>query len=541
MSTGKDSGSATKHVKRHTNHSSPTPETPLAKLVESVKHFISNTPKQSLYIGIAVIVAIAGVTTYTLANPTRSEAKFCSTLHTGMDGIWGRYNDSSDKGSLTQMGVLMNNMSEFSKLLRDLNKVAPSEIEDDMKVVSEAWDKSIDDGAKNGATAVTNPLGALSNGLAGGIVSAIKNGASYKAVDEYASSHCGRTLFGTTGSNTTADTTTTSNDTGVINIDTIEKSDFKPWEGNQKGIVIKTVDSFILIDPETKTATSKLKLPDATGRTPGGDTGRSYAISTGFASSISPNLRYIIAAFEPADQYSSREMAYYDLKEQTIKGTGIKPKRELKAHNGLTPHGNLIFKETGLLEFDDRDINSKGVSIYYDIANSKVVEGAAYNTSLGSVSDVVVYDYKNKKELAIHGGYHDEVQLRYKNKLEGTFPCWYVVGLIDRTKLLCEEKTGMKVLDITNVVDKKAEKDDPDSYDYKVGRLHYDISDIATIDMGSELNSYALSPDLKKVAIVMKGVDSSSLYIADLASGESTKVGTFESDSISSIEVLRWL
>lgn len=533
--------------KPHKPHT-PAPHDQLTKLLGRAKHFIATVPKKYLYITVAAVIVISGATV--VLQPKRTEAKFCSTLNEGMSGIESRYQNASGGGTMKEMGTLAGNLSEFSKLLRDLNDVAPPEIENDMKVVAESWDKNMDDGAKNGATAVTNPLGALANGLAGGIMNTIKNGASYNAVDTYSKEHCGRGLF----SGSPSQNSTTVNESGSIDL-AVDKTDFKPWEGKQHGLVLKISDEIILVNPDTKTATTKLKLPEAQGRTPGGDSGRSYRISTGYPSSISPNLRYIVGMFDSTDSTPS-ELAYYDLKDRALKATGTQPGRRFELmRSGYADVGGgyIQFAKDGLLKIGRQEVcrsnEHTGVDIHtgqdtlYDIANSKVTAGGIYSIKCGftGADDVVVYNYKNNKYVAIYQKYTDPITLRYNGKLEGNFPCWDIVGLIDRTKLLCEEKTGMKVLDIANVIDKKSEKDDPDSYDYKVGRLHYDIKDSVTIDAGGEIGSYALSPDLKKVAFIRTESGTASLYIADLSSGESTKVGTLKANSAGNITVLRWL
>ena len=522
------------------------PESWRTKLLNDAKHFLATTPKQYLYISVAAVVAIAGVTTYALVNPSRSEAKFCSTLTTGMDEIQGRYKASSSEGSLTQMGVLMNNMSEFSKLLRDLHKVAPSEIEDDMKVVSEAWDKSIDDGTKNGATAVTNPLGALSNGLAGGLASAIKNGASYKAVDDYTSTHCGRTLFAMTGTQAAGSDTTTDPDT--IALDTVADTNFKPWEAKQHGFVVQAGDTLFLIDKDTKAVTTKLELPKAQGRTPGGDSGRSFTIGYMSRDAFSPNMRYITAMY---DGPNAPELAYYDLKEKKLIGTGITDSKGLNN----PAYGSVKFDRTGLLyvgrtQREVPNANNGGISLkpaarFYNIDTGKEQVNPVDHEAAGVSDDTVVHDYVNNKAVTLFK-ITDPVLIRYNGKSSGekgyfsACKSFNIIGLISKDRLLCISDDGLKVVDVANILANNTEKDDPDSHDYVVGRLHYHVKDVATVSVAGDVESYALSSDLKKIAYIEKQNDQRTLFTADLASGEVAKIGILNSSAEGEIRLLKW-
>lgn len=513
----------------------------LTSIASNINRVISTGAKSRLILIIVAVITVGGVAV--VLQPKRTEARFCSTLNDGMSGIDSRYQDASGTSTMNEMGTWAGNMSEFSKLLRDLNEVAPSEIENDMKVVAESWSSSMDDGTKNGASAATNPLGAITGGLMGGIASAIKNGASYTAVDNYSKEHCGRGLF-SGNSQSSNDIATDSSSIGVIDLSNVEKLDFKPWENQQRGFVIMTADELLLVDANTKSATKKLQLPKSLGRSPGGDSGRSYRLSINYASSISPDLRYIIGLFD-ATESSPSELAYYDLKEQTLKSTGVMtPKKSLRDSNIPVRHGYMTFTKTGLLEFSekvsgDRN-NSKRTSVYYDLARNEVIDGESYSAAQGRNNDVVVFDFKNKTETVIYHEYADPVQLRYKEELRSSFPCVNIEGLIDHAKLLCKEESSMRVLDITNVIDKKSEKDDPDSYDYEVGRVHYDIKDNTSITIDGKITSYALSPDLRKIAILATKSGVASLYTADLSSGKPTKVADLRSDTSSKLSLLKW-
>ena len=550
----------------------PTPQGQPAKLLASAKHFIGTAPKQYIYIAVAAVVVISSAVV--ILQPKRTEAKFCSTLNTGMNEIEGRYKASSSKGSLTQMGVLMNNMSEFSKLLRDLNKVAPSEIEDDMKVVSEAWDKSMDDGAKNGATAVTNPLGALTNGLAGGIVSAIKNGASYKTVDEYASAHCGRTLFGTN----MAAANESAEETNVLDLTSTDIAKIKPWESNQKGVVVMYDGKLYLINTQDKKLAGQYTLPDEKGRTSATDDGQPYSLRYSASMPFSKDFRYIAASLYPICKVSDRDcfrkqdqVAYYDLKDSKVTPTGVvaysapESQGEHAKWNGgaLSPDFAGIatitistdsydgFDQRGLLKVGyekgyfmvdgDKYHHAYQDSVYYDIASKTVVHPVKKDASVLFPSEITTLSYyENKADVLIYTP-KEGVEIKHNGGgISSTFPCEQKLGLISKTKLLCDRGSAIVVIDISNIVNNKTKKDDPNSPDYRVGRTYYDVKDSATINVGDRGGNRPLSPDLKQIAYVRSEAGSKVLYVADLSSGESTKIGTLKTADSESAKVLGW-
>lgn len=118
----------------------------------------------------------------------RSTQAFCDELEKGNRVMQTNYT-STDKEDMTGMlGAAAANIGEFTRMVHQLDEVAPAEIETDMHAVRQAWDSQADM-IKESAN---NPFGAILGGLASSIMSA----GSTKAVDMFAMEKCGSQLFG---------------------------------------------------------------------------------------------------------------------------------------------------------------------------------------------------------------------------------------------------------------------------------------------------------------------------------------------------------
>jgi hypothetical protein len=130
-----------------------------------------------------VVASIAGCS----GGPERSVASFCGELDRSGQKLDERTSSAgADVGS--QIGMIVENIGDFTAMLHRLDDRAPAEIRSDMDQAVKAWDKQAD----AIADAQSDPLGAL----AGTFTNSIMSASSVEAVDRYARDHCNRVIFG---------------------------------------------------------------------------------------------------------------------------------------------------------------------------------------------------------------------------------------------------------------------------------------------------------------------------------------------------------
>jgi len=146
------------------------------------------------------LVAVAGVvalcaTTGCSSEPERSAAKFCSTYHSEKAKFQAKYTPMESSSPKDLGGVLTNLMMGFQSLgdgtviFTKLDKVAPDDIEPDVKAVLDSW-KGMQDTMGDEAANAFNP-GGLIGTMFKGMLASIESQGSWNRVGDYIQTHCG--------------------------------------------------------------------------------------------------------------------------------------------------------------------------------------------------------------------------------------------------------------------------------------------------------------------------------------------------------------
>ena len=155
----------------------------------------------SRLVAVIAIVAAAASLASSCGGSGRSAEAFCSQVHEGTDQLRAaakRTEAISRKNALLGLIAAFGGYGDFEQFLDRLNKVAPSEIEADMKVIATDFHEAIDTSGK--------AAGDLLTGSAGGIIQLVfkqlAHQNSYHRVDAYAAAHCGTAIFAPPSSTT---------------------------------------------------------------------------------------------------------------------------------------------------------------------------------------------------------------------------------------------------------------------------------------------------------------------------------------------------
>jgi phage tail tape-measure protein len=122
----------------------------------------------------------------------RSVASFCGTMESEKGRILGQLHageaaasSQSDElaGGLLALGTSVQALGEIRTYFRKLSKVAPPDIESEVEIVAEQFDKSFD----QAAGAAGNPLGSMAQALVGSLLTS----GPLSSVDQFARQNCG--------------------------------------------------------------------------------------------------------------------------------------------------------------------------------------------------------------------------------------------------------------------------------------------------------------------------------------------------------------
>lgn len=138
------------------------------------------------------VAVLSVLLTVSACSTDKTPEAFCEQLAAGNAAMEATVTNA-DASMSGQFGAAVTNIGEFTRMLKNLESHAPSEIETDMRAAVDAWERQ----AEAMSEAAEDPLGALAQSLS----SAILDAASLRAVDAYASAHCGSEVFGTGGTN----------------------------------------------------------------------------------------------------------------------------------------------------------------------------------------------------------------------------------------------------------------------------------------------------------------------------------------------------
>jgi|SRR5579859_1135519 len=126
-------------------------------------------------------------------SSARSTKAFCSTLQQGAQHFKqqaGEIDQLTKRSAILGLVAAFANVGDYAQFLDKLNRVAPSEIQDDMNTVDQDFHDSINTSGSAAAGLITgNPAG-----FAELLFKALVHANSYKRVDEFASAQCGLSL-----------------------------------------------------------------------------------------------------------------------------------------------------------------------------------------------------------------------------------------------------------------------------------------------------------------------------------------------------------
>ena len=506
----------------------------LEKTIASSKKFLKTkyTQQPRAFIGISVTILIIIALIIYSVMPQRSVQAFCDTFKKEGTAMHDKYQSAADSAKssgyslsslVSSMGSIAQEPGDMAVLFDRLDKVAPNDIEPDVAAVRDALKKNNDTASK----ASGNWLSAIANSF----VTGIQSMGSMQKVDSYITKNCDTSYMSsgttTTSATVNADTSTSQADkTNYLSVDGIDKDSMKLWEHKQSGIVADLNGSLVLIDPTTFKITAQHSIPAGQGRTPGGDSGKSYTLMTNGGIKLSyfdKDFRYIALEFKyGTDIDSDNSVGYYDLSNSTVTDVSVVVKPADKDSTGdSSPYfdGNsLIFKRGWTYSAGSNivsyNIETRNLAAYVPDTTPKslIDQVLSLNANSNYINDINI--------VSASGG----VGLGCTPK-----------QMISDTTLLCVSSSSsiqLETLDISNIINGKTLTDDPNSYNYVKGQLHYNIPSPIPVD-GTTGSDCLVSSDVKTVI----STDGKAIYSTDLVNNKTQKVADISSsDKLSFLE-----
>ena len=143
-------------------------------------------------VSLSVFVVVAVVPAGCGGESTRSTEAFCATMRSEKARILDQFNstvaageNSGDEflGVISGLGASLQALGELRTYFAKLSKVAPAEIQTEVEIVADSFEKQLDAASK----AVSDPLAALSEGLMSGLTTS----GQLNTVDSFARENCG--------------------------------------------------------------------------------------------------------------------------------------------------------------------------------------------------------------------------------------------------------------------------------------------------------------------------------------------------------------
>jgi hypothetical protein len=141
---------------------------------------------------IALAASLSGCSSAT----ARSVSNFCSTYHSEKAKFQAKYAPMESSNPQNLGGTLINLMMGFQSIgdgtviFTKLNKVAPDDIEPDVKAVLDSW-KGMQSTMGDEAANAFNPTGML-GAMFKGILASMESQGSWTRVGDYIQTHCGQ-------------------------------------------------------------------------------------------------------------------------------------------------------------------------------------------------------------------------------------------------------------------------------------------------------------------------------------------------------------
>ena len=334
-------------------------------------------------------------------------------------------------------------------------------------------------------------------------------------------------------SNSVADTPFT------FNIDDESIPKLAVWDGTQHGLVATIDDNLAVIDIKERKLVGRTELPAQQGRTPGGDSGRSYEIleahNAGYEPSryvFSQNFRYVPVQFRYITSDSvgfyDQPAGVYDLKEQKATQLPIQPEiyndtKDKKLYFDPFKPDTLIYEKytsnsSGSLDGSHRRYEA------YDFIN-KTTSDATKTTWQFVVSQlsreprIASTGFLNKTGDGYVQPEYGSVELRDNGTAIESYPFVPIKMISDSALLVIHKTQGIGVIDISNILEKRTQKDNENSYNYKEGRLHYNLDEFHSL-VPSFKNGYSDEMTSRTNVIVSK--DNKTLYWVDYDGSDTT-------------------
>ena len=303
---------------------------------------------------------------------------------------------------------------------------------------------------------------------------------------------------------------------------------FAVWDGKQHGIVATIGDELVVIDVDKRQITGRTTLPIPRGRTPGGDSGRSYEIIG--ASSYEPsryhfsqNFRYVPVSFHypSKDDFSNQPAGVYDLKEQKAIQFPVVPEIYNDTENKIYffdpfKPDTLMYERhnTGMLRALD---GSDTVYEAYDFANKTTSDATKtvwqfVRSQAMILPPIKTTGFLNKAADGYIQPDYGDVELRDNGTAIEQYPFTPIKMINDNVLLVIHKTQGIGVIDVSSILKKEAKKDNENSYDYKVGRMHYDLDEFHSL-VPSFKNGFSDEMTNRNNVLVSK--DNKTLYYVD--------------------------
>lgn len=125
----------------------------------------------------------------------RSTEAFCTTMRSEKARILDQFNSNVATGEnsgdesvavISGLGASLQALGELRTYFAKLSKVAPAEIQTEVEIVADSVEQQLDAASK----AVSDPLGALTEGLMSGMTSS----GQLNTVDSFARANCGESI-----------------------------------------------------------------------------------------------------------------------------------------------------------------------------------------------------------------------------------------------------------------------------------------------------------------------------------------------------------
>jgi hypothetical protein len=492
---------------------------------------LSKTKKFAVTIfGITIVLLL-----FYLMLPKRTVKSYCTTYKeekTKLQIKWEKeLTANSNKGTLSRLigtfGAVAGMSKDIEYFYEKLEKVSPGEIREDVKTLRDAAKKSSDQSIS----------GNWFQDLAAGLAQGLRSASPQRRVDEYTQKNCeinpsllAKEVEGVkyAPSPTTTPPPTPTPTPPALSYSGISDDSLKLWEKPQSGVFAAADDRLLLINPTSLEVIAQRKLPEERGRTPGGDSGKSYTLITdSYQSNIDDtdfdvNYRFIPLFFSlPTDNgWQGNYLGLYDLADNRVE--------ELNVSNGdkqiynktvfFNPlnRNELIFQGKQFENLSDRsapqwqregwriyDPKTKNIKNYELDINPKFLQEQSRAYVDPTKTDIPQYLWNKDRTGLTEIKTDRSIKFRYQAVRGSDGLGCSPFQFIDDTSVFCitAGNRNLNKLDISFVLNNEYVTDDPSDFNYQPGRRYYKTSEPLNLPSKekpiSDAMSILISPDGK--------------------------------------------